>query len=166
MFRYQYSPAASKSIKSVPSVCLLSKHFDLLRYGSHSPSYQDPFFWEFKSHQLRIFRSCASSANNTQTALFSPTAKSVRHLTRCFPPNMTGEKGKVGSSSCATGALRLGADCEMAVKFYLNRSTGSKPLSSVLTLTKLYFCASNETAIRTKTDEVAGTLDMEKLTGA
>ena len=79
-----------------------------------------------KSHQLRIFRRCANSVNDTQTAPFSPAAKSVRHLTRCYPPNMTGEKGKVGSSCCATGTLSPGADCEMAVKFCLNRSTGEQ----------------------------------------
>ena len=73
-------------------------------------------------------------------------------------------KGRLGSSCCATGALRPGVDREMAVKFYLNRSTCEQAFVKYSHLDQVVLLVSNETAIRIKTDEVAGTLNMEKLT--
>ena len=72
----------------------------------------------------------------------------MRLLTRCLPPNMTEEKGKVGSTCCATGTVGLARICEMAVKFCLNRLSGERALVKYsylhFLLTKLSFCASNE----------------------
>ena len=52
----------------------------------------------------------------------------------------------------------------MAVKFYLNRSTCEQAFVKYSHLDQVVLLVSNETAIRIKTDEVAGTLNMEKLT--
>ena len=56
----------------------------------------------------------------------------------------------VDSTCCVSSALRPGADCEMAVKSCLNRSTGDH---LHFLLTKLSFA-----------DEVSGTLYIGKLT--
>ena len=66
---------------------------------------------------------------------------------------MTGERGEVSSSCCATGALRPGADCEMAVKFHLNRSTAFVKCSHI---DQVILLRLQRTASRIRTGEIAG----------
>ena len=136
-----FRPRTFRIFRSIP-VRFHSFIFSQLLSRSHIPG--------VTPHKRRIFRSCTSSVNNNETTPFIPATQSVRDLTRCLPHNITGEKGMVGSTCCVSGALRPGADCDMAVKLCLNRSTGDH---LHFLLTKL-----------SSAEEVSGTLYIEKLT--
>jgi len=57
----------------------------------------------------------------------SGLAESVRLLTGSLPPDMTEEQEKVALIRSATDALKAGADCVVAVKMCLSRSSGEQP---------------------------------------
>ena len=57
----------------------------------------------------------------------SGLAESVRLLTGSLPPDMTEEQEKMALIRSATDALKAGADCVVAVKMCLNRSSGGQP---------------------------------------
>ena len=89
----------------------------------------------------------------------------MRPLTRCLPPNMTEEKGKAGSTCCATGTRRPGADlrnCRKNVSESFKRRTslGQVFLPSLFA-DQVVLLRLQRTASRIRTDEVAG---MGKLT--
>ncbi|KAN0133914.1 hypothetical protein V8E53_008132, partial [Lactarius tabidus] len=64
-----------------------------------------------------------NSAKDGLCNVISSLAESVHLLTGSLPPNMTEEQEKVALIRCVTDSLRAGADCVMAAKMCLNRST-------------------------------------------